>query len=974
MKRIARVLSVLVLLAGIGWLGWQRFGPPDPLEILARIEVPPAPVLSPEDERETFRVAPGFRVELVAAEPLVVDPVAMDWDDDGRLYVVEMRGFMPDVDGRGEDEPSGRVVVLTDRDGDGRMDESQVFLDGLVLPRAIAVLPEGVLIGVPPDLLLCRDADEDLRCAPEERSRILDYAVEAGNVEHRENGLLPALDGWIYNAKSARRFKMTEDPEAPIVVDETVFRGQWGLAQDDAGRLYYNHNSGFLYADLIPAHYPLRQAGTAARLVKPGVNVDLWQGASVFGVRVAPGLNRATQPGSLRRDGRQDAPTAVSGVAIQRGLQYGPDRVGDAFVPESAGAAVAHFSLREDDDGLGLHSTHRLYPDDDWGEREFLASSDERFRPVDAKLGPDGAIWVIDMYRGIIQHTVYVSDYLRRYIAEHDLASPGATGRLWRIVRSDRPIDYTPPPLETPADWIDALDHPNGWVRDRAQRRLIHARQRSGDREGSGNDGAAEPSRAEPRIRDALRRLEAFSEKGQSHALWTLHARGELDPSTWRAALDGPYPSIRALALRLGESLAANHRPELRARALAALDTKDARLRLQALHTLGALDPATRPLETLLDHGRRGGPLDRQAVLSSLAGLETEALASAIAAATDASNTPEASEEQAQSEFLEALSSAVFMQALAEPDRAAATRRLLDRIDALRSDHEPVARRMLAGIRLAQELPGASRVVLGEPHPLFEADPSAQGSDFANAVLSIRRGFTWEGDPSPGGARALEPEEERLRRAGAELYAATCATCHGLDGRGAPALAPPLVGSAWVRNADEWLVRIALQGVRGPIEVQGETWRLAMPGHGHDPRFDDRGLAGVATFLRRAWGHGDDPISPDTVARIRAETRHHPEAWTADELLALPITHRLDRYTGRYRIPIVGIELVVGRLANQLSIGRGEGDQAPMTELGNGLFVGDSMQIRFDPSRAGPAESARLQVGSDSIEIDRLED
>ena len=245
MRRTLLILATVALLGVIVFRAWRG---PDPEEVLARIDVPLAPVLSPEEELASFRTAPGFRVELVAAEPLVVDPVAMDWDDEGRLYVVEMRGFMPNIEGEGEDQPVGRVVVLEDTDADGRMDRSGVFLDGLVLPRAVAVLPQGVLVGVPPDLWLCRDTNGDRTCGT--RTRVGEYAIEGANPEHQENGLLAGIDGWIYNAKSSRRFRLEG---SRLRSQETVFRGQWGIAQDDAGRLFYNHNSGFLYADAFPA-------------------------------------------------------------------------------------------------------------------------------------------------------------------------------------------------------------------------------------------------------------------------------------------------------------------------------------------------------------------------------------------------------------------------------------------------------------------------------------------------------------------------------------------------------------------------------------------------------------------------------------------------------------------------------------------------------------------------------------------------
>ena len=132
------------------------------------VTVPPAPVLSPDEALRSLRVQPGFRVELVAAEPLVEDPVTISFDAHGRIWAVEMRGFMPDVNGDGELEPNGRIVVLSDTDGDGRMDKSEVFLDKLVLPRLVTILgadaKDGVLVLAPPKLLLCRDRDGDGRC------------------------------------------------------------------------------------------------------------------------------------------------------------------------------------------------------------------------------------------------------------------------------------------------------------------------------------------------------------------------------------------------------------------------------------------------------------------------------------------------------------------------------------------------------------------------------------------------------------------------------------------------------------------------------------------------------------------------------------------------------------------------------------------------------------------------------------------
>src|SRR5687767_4589031 len=154
------------------------------------VPVPPAPPLSPEEALRTIRVAPGFKVELVAAEPLVQDPVAIHFDADGRLWVCEMRGYMPDVDGTNETAPIGRVSFLEDTDGDGRMDKGTVFLEGLVLPRAATPYRDGVLVAAPPNVWFCRDTDGDGKS--DEQSLLATDYDNKSNPEHQPNGLMPA--------------------------------------------------------------------------------------------------------------------------------------------------------------------------------------------------------------------------------------------------------------------------------------------------------------------------------------------------------------------------------------------------------------------------------------------------------------------------------------------------------------------------------------------------------------------------------------------------------------------------------------------------------------------------------------------------------------------------------------------------------------------------------------------------------------
>ncbi len=593
-------------------------------QVWRRFEVPESPPLAPEDALATLRTAPGFRVELVAAEPLVEDPVAMTWDERGLLYVVEMRGFMPTVDGEGEQEPVGRVVVLEDADGDGAMDRQAVYLDGLVSPRAIAAVSGGILIGEPPSLWLCRSRTEPgalPRCGS--RERLLDYGdPDPDLLEHTENGLLWALDNWIYNAKSDRRFRLvrTLDGNTSIKVDPTLFRGQWGIAQDDMGRLYYNTNSRYLFADLIPAEYALADPDHQPRGGGIGAGERLVHDETVYPIRVNPGINRGYIDRMLRADGRLAVTTSVSGLVVYRGDQFPATYRGDAFVPEPAGNVVAHFDLAPGPPADGvptLAAEHRRYGDPDWIEREFLASTDERFRPVDAKIGPDGALYVIDMYRGILQHVRYVTTYLRGYILEHGLDRPLGLGRIYRVVwegadpAAPAPIRRTAPQLGTAADRFDALSHPNGWHRDTAQRLMVE-------------NGLDEESRG------ALRGLARSGDdpRARIHALWTLHGSGALDAATVLAAIRDGNPWLVVHGLRAGEDVLADSAggQDLLAELI---DASSVEVRTQALLTLGALSRRAAWARAALDArvaARPDDPFHRQvAVVASPEGTDPSA-------------------------------------------------------------------------------------------------------------------------------------------------------------------------------------------------------------------------------------------------------------------------------------------------------------------------------------------------------------
>ena len=252
------------------------------------------PSTAAEEELARFTTQPGYRLELVAAEPLVQDPVAIDFDPDGRMYVVEMRAFMPNLAGTGEDRPNGRIVVLEDTNDDGRMDTKTVFLDSLVLPRSVKVLSQGVLVAETPNLWLARDTNGDGKADTKTLVRD-DYGTKQSNPEHNANGLLWGLDNWIHNANYAFEFRVGAD--GSFLVRKTPGEGQWGVSSDEYGRLYRNSNEDPLRAELVPAHYALR----SANFPDPrGVYEQVTPNVPVWPAHKTPAVNRGYREQTLR--------------------------------------------------------------------------------------------------------------------------------------------------------------------------------------------------------------------------------------------------------------------------------------------------------------------------------------------------------------------------------------------------------------------------------------------------------------------------------------------------------------------------------------------------------------------------------------------------------------------------------------------------------------------------------------------------
>ena len=450
-----------------------------------------SPVVSPEDAIEKMEVEKGFKVELVASEPLLDAPVTMTFDDKGRIWVVEMESFMLDTVGTGEDQPTGKVSILEDKDGDGVYEDKKVFLDSLVLPRAISLFSDGILVAEPPYLWFVPNNNDQ---AGEKVLVDAEYAI-GGNAEHQPNTLLRGLDNWIYNAKSDKRYKRKGNE---WIIEKTHFRGQWGIAQDNYGRLYYNHNSANVLGEYFTPGFG---SDNANQRKVAGFNEAIVPNNRVYPLRPTPGVNRGYMDGILDSTKRLVNFTAAAALTIYRGDLFGKDYAFNAFVPEPAANLIKRNILKE--------NGNTVEGEEAYEDAEFVRSLDERFRPVFLSNGPDGALYVVDMYRGIIQHKTYLTPYLKGEIESRGLEQPTKVGRIYRIVPERGKREITPFPQDAQG-LVKLLSSSNGWVRDKAQQILIDRNMTD----------------AIPELRNLLK--DAGNTLPFIHSLWTLEGLGVL--------------------------------------------------------------------------------------------------------------------------------------------------------------------------------------------------------------------------------------------------------------------------------------------------------------------------------------------------------------------------------------------------------------------------------------------------------------
>lgn len=539
---------------------------------------PPTGPLSPKEELATFRIVKGFRVELVACEPDVIDPVAMAFDEDGRMYVAEMRGY-PNAGVATGDITSGKIRRLEDRDGDGFYETSTIYAEGLRFPASAMPWKGGILVADVPNLFYFEDTDGDGKA---DRKRVLYTGFDLSNSEQLLNALQWGLDNWVYGnaAGGGGTIRSPEKPDMPPVqlrgrsirfhpeqagsLQPTSGGGQYGLAADEWERWFVNTNNQHLRHVVLPDHYLQRNPALAVSAVTldipdHGAACKVHRISAFEGWRVERTRRRAAGEGGY--DPRNFPSTElVPGGYITSGCSpvvytanlFPPEYRGNTFMCDPANNLIHRDIL------IPNGATFIAKRGD--ADCEFLASTDNWFRPVSLTLGPDGALYVCDFYREVIETPLSLPDDIKKKV---NLESRGR-GRIWRIVpEGTKPARKPALSKATTAELVKHLDDPNSWWRLTAQRLLVERQDRK----------AVAP------LQDLTQN--ATTPQGRAHALWTLDGLKALEDYVVERALEDPQPGVREQALRLAEGRALS-------RAVAARTwDSDARVRFQAALTLG---------------------------------------------------------------------------------------------------------------------------------------------------------------------------------------------------------------------------------------------------------------------------------------------------------------------------------------------------------------------------------------------------
>ncbi len=504
---------------------------------------PSGDYLSPEESMKKMYLPNGYHLELVASEPMIQEPVSICWDGDGRMYVAEMLTYMEDVNGANENLPMSRIVRMEDTNGDGKMDKSSVFIDSLVLPRMMLPLGDQLVINdtYSYNLWSYKDTNGDGK-ADEKKLMYHNDASDTRNLEHQRSGLIWNIDNWIYLSRDAVRYRFLGNqlqadsfPQDPD--------GQWGLANDDYGKLFFSSAGGevpalgFQQNPVYGQLDPMDQLAADFEAVWPVTGTPDVQGGSM----------------RVRNDSTLNHFTSCNGQSVFRGDRLPESMKGNLFICEPVGRLIRRARVLDEDGKIVLKNVY--------DHAEFLASTDMNFRPVNTITGPDGCLYIVDMYHGIIQESNWTKEgsYLRPRIQRMGLDKNIGRGRIYRLVHDKYKRGPSPHMLEeSSGELVNYLDHPNGWWRDEAQKLLIIRGDKS----------------VVPALKKMALRNQSFWDKlsfwkkepsalGRIHALWTLEGLNAIDQDDLFQAFKDENPQVRKAAVWISEAYLKKDDPQI---------------------------------------------------------------------------------------------------------------------------------------------------------------------------------------------------------------------------------------------------------------------------------------------------------------------------------------------------------------------------------------------------------------------------
>jgi len=518
-----------------------------------------------EEARTTpdgFQIEPGFTLKRVAAEPLIKDPVDLEFNERGDAMVLEMPGYP-------FEDTHSRLLVLKDRDNDGVYDHTSVFADNLQLASSFMPYQKGALVAAPPYLLFLHDEDQN---DVAEKVDTLMGGFSNGNLQHNFNGLTHGLDGWVYAANGGNDGKPYWWGDTTTAVDlrghdfrfnlktRTLERlgessGGFELAADEYGRIFETHNLTHVSHLVFPERY------------KRGKTLLQEHALENISDHEENGLARIYPIGE--QESRVNHPEQSGYFSGSCGITYyGGGALGDSYQHTVWVADVVLNLIHIDK--ISPHgasfSASRIHE-----KRDFLASGDRSFRPVNMSVGPDGAMYVVDMYRKVIEHPEWIPDDIEKTL---DLEAGKDKGRIYRIMKTGDHAAFDVKQFDTNEGRVQSLSHPNQWVRNTAHRLLME-----------------QPLEAAT-VELLHAALDDTDPLVNIHALHILSAQKALKPNSLISLLESPSPEVTEVALQLAESMIHEY-PDLVKLCIDQLGHKDQRVRMQAALSLSTIDSAS---------------------------------------------------------------------------------------------------------------------------------------------------------------------------------------------------------------------------------------------------------------------------------------------------------------------------------------------------------------------------------------------